>query len=243
MDAIERSADARTAVAGARSVVAFTGAGVSAESGVPTYRDAGGLWRNYQAEDLATMEAFRRDPATVWEWYGERRRTMGLCEPNAGHCALATLEERLGDGLVLVTQNIDALHHRAGSRRVLEIHGNAFRTVCSVCDYEIEGLQYDTPKSTTCPSCGAWLRPDVVWFGEPLDEALVERAFVAAAACDLFLSIGSSLLVQPAASLPEVALSSGARIIEVNMEPTWLTPEADWSFQGPAGEVLPALVG
>ena len=243
MNETERYAEARAAVAEARSVVAFTGAGISAESGVPTYRSAGGLWRNYQAEDLATVGAFQRDPETVWGWYSERRSMMRSCEPNAGHLALAALEERLGDEFVLVTQNIDALHHRAGSRRVMEIHGNAFRTVCSVCDYEVEGLQYDTPKSTICPSCGAWLRPDVVWFGEPLDQALLNWAFAAAAACDLFLSIGSSLLVQPAASLPEVALSSGARIIEVNMEPTWLTPEASWSFQGPAGEVLPALVG
>lgn len=235
--------DARAALARAASVVVFTGAGVSAESGVPTYRGQGGLWRNYQAEDLATFDAFRRDPDLVWEWYGERRRAMAACEPNAGHRALPILEQRVGDGFLLVTQNIDALHQRAGSRRVLEIHGNAFRTVCSRCDYEAEGLQADVPEDTACVRCQSRLRPGVVWFGEQLDEELLERAFAASAECEVFVSVGSSLLVQPAASLPEVALQGGATVIEVNMERTWLTAEAQWSFREPAGEVLPALVG
>lgn len=239
----QRYEEAREALAGAQSVVVFTGAGISAESGVPTYRGAGGLWRNYQAEDLATLEAFRRSPDLVWEWYAERRRTMAACHPNRAHLALAKLEERLGNGFLLITQNIDDLHRRAGSRRIVELHGNVFRTVCSQCSYALEGLEEKPPEDTTCPRCGGRLRPGVVWFGEALDGTLLDQAFSASARCEALICVGSSLLVQPAASIPEVALRAGADVIEVNAEPTWLTQEARWSFQEPAGEVLPAIVG
>lgn len=243
MDATPDHREARARVESAESIVVFTGAGISAESGIPTYRGEGGVWRQYRAEDLATMDAFRRDPDLVWEWYGERRQAMAECDPGPGHGALAALERRVGDGFLLVTQNIDNLHRRAGSERILEIHGNAFRTVCSGCGRGPGGYETSVPSTTTCVHCGDRLRPDVVWFGEPLDPTVIGAAFQAAAECQVLLCVGSSLLVQPAASLPEIAIEAGADIIEVNPEPTWLTARARWSFQEPAGRALPLIAG
>jgi len=240
--ASEDLTQAADALASAESIVAFTGAGVSAESGIPTYRGAGGLWRNHRAEDLATMEAFRRDPGLVWEWYNERRQCMRRCEPNAAHRALAALGAAVGPRLALITQNIDNLHQRAGSAAPMELHGNAFRTVCVRCEFEVADDGADPRLETDCPACGALLRPAVTWFGEPLDPDVLDRAFSAAERCDAFVCIGSSLQVQPAASLPFEALRRGASVVEVNAEPTALTELARWSFQGSAGDILPRLL-
>ncbi|WP_047866001.1 SIR2 family NAD-dependent protein deacylase [Rubrobacter aplysinae] len=225
----------------ARSVAVLTGAGISAESGVPTFRDAQtGLWEHYRPEDLATPEAFDRDPGLVWRWYAWRRELVGGVEPNAGHRALAELES-LVPRFTLATQNVDGLHRRAGSHNVLELHGDISRTICSRerLTRDPEGLEGEPP---SCPECGAYLRPDVVWFGEALPVEAFETAQEEARESDLFLSVGTSSLVQPAASLPQAALSGGATVVEVNPEPTPLTPHADYTLRSPAGEALSALV-
>lgn len=225
----------------ARRVVAFTGSGVSAESGVPTFREAQtGLWARYDPERLASPEAFVRDPRLVWDWYEWRRGLVSSAEPNPAHHALAEMEGRVAD-FALVTQNVDGLHERAGSRAPIELHGNITRSKCSaegvtVRDYE------GTGSPPPCPRCGAPLRPDVVWFGEMLPPGALERASGAARRCDLFLSIGTSSLVYPAAALPYEALDHGATVVEVNPEGTPLSPRADFVLRGRAGEVLPELL-
>lgn len=229
------------ALRGARSVAVLTGAGISAESGVPTFRDAQtGLWESYRPEDLATPEAFARDPELVWKWYAWRRELVGGVEPNAGHRALAGLEERVDD-LTLATQNVDGLHRRAGSSNVLELHGDILRTICSreLTPVDPEGLAGEPP---SCPGCGAYLRPDVVWFGEALPVEAFDRAQEAARESDVFLSVGTSSLVQPAASLPQAALSGGATVVEINPDATPLTRHADYALRSPAGDALPVLV-
>jgi NAD-dependent deacetylase len=227
----------------ARHVAVLTGAGISAESGIPTFRDAlTGLWARYRPEDLATPEAFARDPRLVWEWYAWRRAMAQHAEPNAGHRALAHLE-RLAPTCVLVTQNVDGLHQRAGSTRVLELHGNILRTRCAREGRVVERWADGPEVPPRCAACGAPLRPDVVWFGEPLPVAVLRAAWDAAAACDVFLSVGTSNLVEPAASLPWRAAAAGADVIVIN-------PAAAGQRTGPrihqlmgcAGEVLPALL-
>jgi NAD-dependent deacetylase len=226
----------------ARRVVALTGAGISAESGVPTFRDAqSGLWAQYRPEELATPEAFERHPQLVWNWYAWRRSLVAKAGPNAGHYALAELERR-APAFTLITQNVDGLHRRAGSRRVLELHGNLFRTKCFA-----EGIVVDNWSDTgtvppCCPRCGAWLRPDVVWFGEMLPAAVLREAEEATAQCDVFLSVGTSTLVYPAAGLPFAALSGGATVVEINPRPTPLSEQAHYKLRGAAGEALPALL-
>jgi NAD-dependent deacetylase len=239
--ALEIPEDLVEALRDANSVAVLTGAGISAESGVPTFRDAQtGLWERYRPEDLATPEAFDRDPELVWRWYAWRRELVGGVEPNAGHRALAEFERRV-PRFTLATQNVDGLHRRAGSRNVLELHGDISRTICSreLVAVEPEGLSGEPPE---CPDCGAYLRPDVVWFGEALPVEAFEKAQDAARASDVFLSVGTSSLVQPAASLPQAAISGGATVVEINPEPTPLTPHADYALQSPAGEALPALI-
>ena len=228
----------------ARTVAAMTGAGISAESGVPTFRGADGLWRQYSATDLATPEAFARNPRLVWEWYRWRQGIIGKAQPNAGHLALARLEARM-PGFTLITQNVDGLHRRAGSSRVAELHGNIWRVRCAqACRFieETDGRLPDRDASELpiCP-CGALLRPDVVWFGEALDEGLVDRAMAAARDCDVFLAVGTSGLVYPAAGLPLVAARAGAVVVEINVDDTPLTPYAGVVVRGRAAEVLPAL--
>ncbi len=226
----------------AKRVVALTGAGVSAESGVPTFRDAQtGLWSRYRAEDLATPEAFRRDPGLVWRWYAWRRSLVEAVKPNPAHLALATLEQRL-PGFHLVTQNVDGLHRRAGSRRLLELHGDLFLSLCSAEGTPVESWQESSGVPPRCSRCNAPLRPGVVWFGETLPQTILSSAFDLSAGCDVFLSIGTSSLVQPAAALPHCARSSGAVLVEINPEPTPLSGTADFVLDGPAGEVLPALL-
>jgi NAD-dependent deacetylase len=225
----------------ARRVAVLTGAGVSAESGVPTFRGADGLWRTHRAEDLATPEAFARDPWLVWEWYDWRRGLIAQCRPNPAHAAIAGLERTASD-VLLITQNVDGLHRAAGSRRLVELHGSLWRVRCVSEGVVTENLAVPLrPLPPRC-SCGALLRPDVVWFGEPLRAAAIRRASEAAASCDLMLVVGTSALVQPAASLPMIAKAHGAYVVEVNPEPTPLTSLADESHHGKAGEILPDLL-
>lgn len=226
----------------AARLAALTGAGVSAESGLRTFRDAqDGLWAQYRPEDLATPEAFERDPQLVWEFYAMRRLKAGEVQPNPGHLALAALEQRL-PRFTLITQNVDGLHQRAGSRAVIELHGNITRLKCSRgCGLVNE---WDEALGTVplCPRCGAKLRPDVVWFGEPLPARELEAAMQAARACQVFFSIGTSGLVQPAASLPFLARQAGALVVEVNAEATPLTPLVDFVLTGKSGQILPELI-
>ena len=227
--------------ANAKSVAVLTGAGVSAESGVPTFRDAQtGLWAKYNPEDLATPRAFRRNPRLVWEWYAWRRQLVAQAKPNPAHLALAEME-KLFPNFHLITQNVDGLHQRAGSRKVIELHGNITRTKCFD-----EGTMIATWPDTTdvppkCPNCGGLLRPDVVWFEEPMPEAEMDPAVQASTSSDIFLSIGTSSLVYPAASLPFTALRSGATVIEINPQPTPFTDKAHFVLNGAAGVVLPEL--
>ena len=233
----------------AHAVTVMTGAGISAESGVPTFRGTGGLWRNYSATDLATPEAFARDPRLVWQWYRWRRGIIGRAEPNPGHLALARLQARI-PAFTLITQNVDGLHRRAGSTHVIELHGNIWRARCArgcgvVSDAAGEA-PCDGPAGEQAPvpvcSCGALLRPDVVWFGEALDQSRIDLAVQAAKGCQVFMAIGTSALVYPAAELPFTALRAGAMVVEINPQPTPLSSRVSFSVQGPAGEILPALV-
>lgn len=230
----------------ARAVSVLTGAGISAESGVPTFRGKDGLWRNYSATDLATPEAFARAPQLVWEWYRWRRRLIGQASPNAGHLALSRFERSLTH-VELVTQNVDGLHQRAGSRNIVELHGNIWRARCAEgCGAVIDEAGVVPPAdagrvAVPLCACGARLRPDVVWFGESLDPALVDRAARAARGADVFLVIGTSALVYPAAGLPSVASREGALVVEINIEDTPLTSLADVTLRGPAAVILPAI--
>jgi NAD-dependent deacetylase len=229
------------AVRSARFVVALTGAGVSAESGIPTFRDARqGWWARFRPEELATLEAFARDPATVTRWYDWRRQLCAKARPNAAHVALAEWERRCRQ-FSLITQNVDRLHQVAGSRNVVELHGTLWVWRCVRCGEEREERQPFREFPPRC-HCGAARRPAVVWFGEPLPEAALARAYRDVAACDLFLSVGTSAVVYPAAELPRLARQHGARVVEVNTQPTSVTSLADWALTGRAGEVLPALV-
>jgi len=230
----------RALLAPARSIVVLTGAGISAESGVPTFRGPGGLWRDYRAEDLATPEAFARDPRLVWEWYDWRRRKIAEAAPNLGHYALVTLEKRVAD-LTLITQNVDGLHPLAGSRNVLEIHGNLWRTKCLSCHEVRENRGLLSRLPPRCP-CEGVLRPDVVWFGEPLPYDLLKRSIRAVEGCDVMLVVGTSSLVQPAASMAGDALSRGTPVVEINLDPTPLSERATHFLQGKAGDILPRLV-
>jgi len=232
----------------ARAVVAMTGAGISAESGVPTFRGADGLWRTYSAADLATPEAFARDPGLVWQWYRWRQGIIGRAQPNAGHRALARIQSRLS-GFRLITQNVDGLHQRAGSSDVIELHGSIWRARClRGCGFVADGTGLASePESRgeedpvpVC-RCGALLRPDVVWFGEALDEDRIDLAVQSARSCEVFLAVGTSSLVYPAAGLPLIAGRAGAVVVEINVDDTPLTPHAGLVLRGRAAEVLPAL--
>jgi NAD-dependent deacetylase len=229
----------------AESLCVLTGAGISQESGVPTFRGPEGLWRKFRPEDLATPEAFARDPLLVWEWYAWRRELIHRAQPNAAHFALVELEERIatqtGGQFALLTQNVDGLHERAGSRNVVRLHGSIWRLRCSRCGEEREDCS--VPLDSFPPRCGCsgLLRPAVVWFGEPLPEAEWNQAARAAAQARVFLVVGTSALVHPAASLPLIAKRSGARLVEVNPVPTPLSDLADCVVRGTAVEALGKL--
>ena len=225
-----------------RRIVALTGAGVSQESGLRTFRDSQtGLWAQYKPEELASPEAFQRDPKLVWDWYAWRREAVKSVRPNAGHYALVEMESHVPD-FTLITQNVDNLHRMAGGQNVLELHGNIQRVRCADCYTFTETWDDDSESVPRCRECGGLLRPDVVWFGEALPRDELEAAVTAARACQVFLSIGTSGVVQPAASLAYAAHNRGAILVEVNTEPTALTPKADFFLQGKSGEILPELV-
>jgi NAD-dependent deacetylase len=236
-------AAAAAALGAARRVVGLTGAGVSAESGIPTFRDAQtGLWSRFRAEDLATPEAFARNPRLVWEWYAWRRTLVAGAAPNPAHVAFASPEARV-PGFTPVTQNVDGLHRRAGSRRVIELHGDITRTICSRDRRAVASWPDDSAVPPPCPGCGAALRPDVVWFGEPLPRAALEAAAAAAAACDVLLVAGTSLNVFPAASLVPIAIESGARVIMVDpVLPRIARHPRVLAVEAAAGTALPALL-
>lgn len=225
----------------ARSVAVLTGAGVSAESGVPTFRGPGGLWKQYRPEDLATPGAFARDPKLVWEWYDWRRGRITETQPNPGHYALAEMEKRISR-FTLITQNVDGLHEQAGSRNVLRLHGSIWIVRCTSCETEHEDRRTPLPEVPPMCECGGMLRPGVVWFGEPLPPGVWRDAEAAARSADLFLVIGTSAVVYPAAGLAQIAKSSGARIVEINVAETVLSKEIDEFLQGPSGELLPRLI-
>lgn len=241
-EAIERAAGLLRA---AQRVAVLTGAGVSAESGVPTFRDAGGLWEGHRIEEVATPEAFERDPSLVWRFYNLRRDNLRGVRPNPGHAALAVLERHYGpENFVVITQNIDGLHQAAGSTRVLELHGAIRRVRCSSphCDVRAEPGLDDLGPLPRCSACGQLLRPDIVWFGEGLPDDVWEAAMVSTYSCQCFLVVGTSAVVYPAAGLARVAASAGATVIEVNPNATDVTHHVDISLQGPSGRILPELL-
>jgi len=223
----------------ASSVAVMTGAGASAESGIPTFRGPGGMWKNHKPEQLATPQAFARDPELVWEWYHWRRGIVRSAEPNPGHEAIAVLERKV-DNFTLVTQNVDGLHKRAGSKNILELHGTVHRAHCRVCPSSMDLA--DEEGVISCDSCGDLMRPAVIWFGESLDMATLESAYLACASADYLIVAGTSSVVQPAASLAYASLERGGYVLEVNMDSTPLTGTASATILGKGGEVLPELV-
>jgi NAD-dependent deacetylase len=238
----------REALHAAKRAAAMTGAGISAESGVPTFRGPGGLWRNYSPERLAAPEAFAENPRLVWGWYDWRRQIIRKAEPNPGHRALAELERRKTDGFreprgfTLVTQNVDGLHDRAGSQNLAKLHGDIWQVQCLGCGVEVRNEQVPLEDLPPRCSCGALLRPGVVWFGESLPAREWERAVEASTHADVFLVIGTSAVVYSAAGLAEVAREAGAKLAVLNPEPTPIDLTADWVLHGPAGELLPRLL-
>ncbi len=250
----------------AQAIVISTGAGVSAESGVPTFRGEGGLWRKYQATELATPESFERNPSLVWEFYNYRRELMFTKEPNPGHIALAEFEKYCSDSgkrFTLITQNIDGLHKRAGSQNILAVHGDLYWVKCVGCDYKEENKDIpitpafdglgspdpDTPAANVsdeglpkCPKCGDLIRPDVVWFGEQLDYDILQKVDEAIATADFMLVVGTSMLVYPAAAFPIAAKSTGAKLTLVNFEPTGQEELFNFVFLGKSGEILPQIL-
>jgi NAD-dependent deacetylase len=235
---------ARDAIANAYKIIVFTGAGISKESGVPTFREAGGLWEKFKAEDFATPEAFRRRPKEVWEWYRFRRDLARKVKPNPAHYAVAKLEQIHKDFMV-ATQNIDNLHTRAGSKNVIELHGNIMHSYCMKCGHLVDESEGELPgdvPSCPCGGCGGIMRPKVVWFGEQLDPADLELSFVFASEADCCIVIGTSGLVYPAAQIPFLARRNDACIIEINPEPSGITQIADYFLKGPAGEITPQLL-
>jgi NAD-dependent deacetylase len=226
----------------AQCVAVLCGAGISAESGVPTFRDAqSGLWARYAPEELATAQAFERNPALVWEWYEWRRSLISQAQPNPAHYALVEIEKHVPT-FTLITQNVDGLHHQAGSKNILELHGNIWRNRCYRCNKPINIPKAPVKDLIRCPTCGGYVRPGVVWFGEPIPVEELQLSWKAARNCQIFFSIGTSALVYPAAAMPEVAQKAGALLVEINLQETPLSANADFFLSGRAGQILPELV-
>lgn len=241
-EGVDRAIEAVRRGLRAGQIVAFTGAGISAESRVPTFRGADGLWRNYSPESLATAEAFTSDPHLVWEWYDWLRGLIHAAQPNPGHLALTELQRRNPKGFTLVTQNIDGLHERAGSHDVVKLHGDIWRLRCTTCGREERNEQVPMDHLPPLCRCGGIQRPAIVWFGEMLPEAEWERAVEAARQANVLIAVGTSALVYPAAGLVKVARQSGALVVIVNPDPTPADDLAEWILRGPAGEILPRLL-
>lgn len=231
------------AAGGSQRAVVLTGAGVSSDSGIPTFREPGGVWTRFRPEDLASSEAFARDPRLVWDWYRARAENVKESQPNPGHLAIAEMEELFPD-FHLLTQNVDGLHNRAGSEKIIELHGNLGRARCTACPsvFSLDEASCGEDGMPHCPFCDALARPDIVWFGEPLPPDALEQAFELSSRAQLFFSVGTSGLVQPAASLPYLAKRGGAVLVEVNPNETPLSRECDFIFRRSASEALPAIV-
>ncbi|NOS86710.1 MAG: NAD-dependent deacylase [Ignavibacteria bacterium] len=225
----------------AENVAVLTGAGVSAESGVPTFRDPGGIWEKFRPEQLANFEAFMNDPDFVWSWYQHRREIMREVKPNKGHIALAEMEQ-VFPKFGLITQNIDNLHFRAGSKKIIELHGNIERNFCMKCRTFYEEIDLSEKKVLKCEKCGGLIRPDVVWFGEMLPMNELRIAEESAANADVFFTIGTSAEVYPAAMLPIIAKRAGAYVVEINTKPTAISAELDEILTGKSGEILAELI-
>ncbi len=232
---------ARAQLASARSIAVLTGAGISADSGVPTFRGADGLWRNYRAEDLATPEAFERDPRLVWEWYSWRREILATKTPNAAHDALVRMEACTED-FRLITQNVDGLHRLAGSQRLSELHGDIWKVRCTSCRLVIDNRDVPLSLLPHCHTCGGLLRPHIVWFGEALDQQILTDSIRAVESCDVMVIVGTSGLVYPAAMLMPAAKASGAFVIEINLDPTPYSSDVALSLQGRAKDIVPLLL-
>ncbi len=231
-------------LARARRIAVLTGAGISAESGIPTFRDPGGLWQQFKPEELANIRAFLRNPVLVQGWYAHRRSIAAETQPNPGHYALAKLEA-IVPGFTLITQNVDNLHLRAGSRNVVELHGNITHNYCIDCqkeatEEEMHAIAVGEP--ARCGDCSGYIRPGVVWFGEMLPEEAVDEAYEAARDAEVFLSIGTSAVVYPAAGIPLLAKEHGAYVAEINTERSAIADEVDEVILGPSGDVLPRLI-
>lgn len=246
-DDVKQRESARSVLQGASRIAALTGAGISAESGIPTFRGPGGIWKTYKAENLATPEAFARDPKFVWEWYDYRRSVIAAVEPNAGHKALAEFQQRFEDGrfeedrFVLITQNVDGLHDRAGSRKVLKVHGDIWTVRCTSCGRERQETRVRLEELPPRCGCGAIERPAVVWFGEPLPQEVWAAAVRAVQQAEVLMVIGTSAVVHPVAGLVDLAGRAGAAVIEVNLAETPVSAAADYSLRGAAGTILPEL--
>lgn len=235
--------EARAILRAAENVCVLSGAGISQESGVPTFRGDDGLWKNYRAEELATAEAFYNDPVLVWEWYESRRELMLSAEPNPGHHAIVRLEDEK-PGFTLITQNIDGLHKMAGSRSVVEMHGNIWEVRCTLTGEVEENREVPFAKiPPVCKSTGEMARPNVVWFGEVIPPGVIQRCLDGIEACDVLLVVGTSGVVHPASALAGEAKRLGKKVIELNLEATPNSPLCDISLMGKSGEVLPLLVG
>jgi NAD-dependent deacetylase len=238
---LDSMSGARDVLRRASRIAVLTGAGISAESGIPTFRGPGGVWRTYKAEDLATPEAFAKDPKFVWEWYDYRRSAIAEVQPNAGHLALADFERRV-PGFTLITQNVDGLHDRAGSKNILKVHGDVWVVRCTECGREREEKNARLSELPPRCACGGIERPGVVWFGEGLPAAVWESAQRAVQEAEVLLVVGTSAVVHPVAGLAALAKSRGAVVVEVNLAETPVSAGADYSLRGPAGEVLPQLI-
>ena len=224
---------------GSKKIVFVTGAGISQESGIPTFRGKDGYWRKYDPMKLASIDAFYDDPKLVWEWYEDRRKNILSVKPNEGHFAISQMEEF--KDVVVLTQNIDGLHQRSGSTNVLELHGSIIRIKCTVCDF-IDNITENFESLPPKCKCGSMLRPDVVWFGEPLPQNIWQSAIKEASICDVMIIVGTSLVVSPANTLPVYAKQNGAILIEVNPEKTVMSNDMDLSIQATSAEVLPKML-
>jgi NAD-dependent deacetylase len=233
--------DVKTRLAAARSVTVLTGAGISADSDVPTFRGSDGLWRNYRAEELATPEAFARNPRLVWEWYNWRREVLATKKPNPAHETVATMERRF-PRFWLITQNVDGLHRDAGSTRLSEIHGNIWQVRCTACGLVEDDRRVPIPIPPACTACGQLVRPHIVWFGEPLAPEDLSASYDALESCEVLLIIGTSGIVYPAASFAPVAKSAGAFVVEINLDDTPNSGLVDVVLRGRAKEIVPLLL-